>query len=133
MIESKIALTERLRKENRWAEASKFKDDTIKQLRGDGMTKAAAADEAWERMEKAFPPLPVPEGQKPSEAAMEAISGGDSGQNGQDDDLLDIDAMIAKQPHDFARDVRWTKAVITVFRALYITTARQKPNKAAGG
>ena len=47
MNESKIELTERLRREGRWPEASKFKDEALRKLRGDGMTKAEAGQAAW--------------------------------------------------------------------------------------
>ncbi|MBN2579525.1 MAG: hypothetical protein JXB10_11080 [Pirellulales bacterium] len=60
MIESKIELTERLRREGRWAEASKFKDTALKEFRSKGMKKAEASEEAWSAMEKAYPPLPTP-------------------------------------------------------------------------
>jgi hypothetical protein len=58
MEESKIELTERLRREGRWAEASKFKDTALKEFRSKGMRKAEAAEKAWSAMAKAYPPLP---------------------------------------------------------------------------
>jgi hypothetical protein len=61
MDESKIDLTERLRREGRWAEASKFKDETVKELRKEGMRRAEAGEQAWLRMAEAYPPLPAPE------------------------------------------------------------------------
>jgi hypothetical protein len=54
-------LTERLRREGRWAEASKFKDETVKKLRKEGMRRAEAGEQAWLRMAEAYPPLPAPE------------------------------------------------------------------------
>ena len=57
MNESKIELTERLRREGRWSEASQFKDEVLKKLRSDGMTRADAAEQAWERMAAQYPPL----------------------------------------------------------------------------
>jgi hypothetical protein len=57
--ESKIALTERLRREGRWAEASKFKDEALKKLRSKGMKRNEASDAAWEAMEQAYPPMPM--------------------------------------------------------------------------
>lgn len=56
MNESKIALTERLRREGRWDAASKFKDDALRDFRAKGMTRDEASDAAWEAMEQAFPP-----------------------------------------------------------------------------
>ncbi len=56
MIESKIALTERLRREGNWSEASKFKDGALRDFRAKGMKRDEASDAAWEAMEQAFPP-----------------------------------------------------------------------------
>lgn len=56
MKESKIELTERLRRENRWAEASRFKDEMVRKFRSEGMTKAAAGEAAWEAMSERYPP-----------------------------------------------------------------------------
>ena len=62
MIESKIELTERLRRENRWIEASKFKDDAIKRLRSEeGLSRDEARERAWELMAEEYFPLPVSE------------------------------------------------------------------------
>ncbi len=58
MTESKIELTERLRREGRWAEASKLKDEAIKEAKKAGMKSDEAKDAGWEAMEKAYPPLP---------------------------------------------------------------------------
>ena len=57
-MESKIALTERLRREGRWAEASKLKDEAIKEAKKAGMKSDEAKDAGWDAMEKAYPPLP---------------------------------------------------------------------------
>ena len=56
MNESKIGLTERLRAEGRWGEASRFKDETLRTLRSQGMTKAEAGDNAWQQMAEKYPP-----------------------------------------------------------------------------
>lgn len=56
MNESKIELTERLRREGRWAEASKFKDMVLADCRAKGFKRDEASDAAWEAMERAFPP-----------------------------------------------------------------------------
>ena len=58
MSESKIELTERLRREGRWAEASKRKDEMVKLLRADGMKRTEAVEEAWRRLAAEYPPLP---------------------------------------------------------------------------
>ncbi len=56
MNESKIALTERLRREGNWSAASKLKDDALRDFRAKGMKRDEASDAAWVAMEKAFPP-----------------------------------------------------------------------------
>ena len=56
MNESKIVLTERLRREGRWGKASKFKDEALKELRSKGMKRDEASEAAWEAMEQAYPP-----------------------------------------------------------------------------
>lgn len=57
MNESKIELTERLRREGNWSAASKFKDDALKDFRAKGMKRDEASEAAWEAMERAFPPI----------------------------------------------------------------------------
>lgn len=63
MNESKIELTNRLRREGRWAEASKLKDTALADFRAKGMRRDEAAEAAWAAMEEAYPPL----------AAVEAV------------------------------------------------------------
>jgi hypothetical protein len=57
MNESKIDLTDRLRQEGRWAEASLRKDVLIAELRASGLKRVEAAAEAWRRLAAEFPPL----------------------------------------------------------------------------
>ena len=58
MTESKIELTHRLQREDRWDEASKFKDNHIAQLRSEGKPRKEAQQAAWEEMGSEFPPQP---------------------------------------------------------------------------
>lgn len=58
MNESRIDLTDRLRTEGRWAEASQFKDQELRKLRVGGMSKSEASETAWEAMAEKYPPLP---------------------------------------------------------------------------
>ena len=58
MNESRIELTERLRREGRWSEASKFKDTALADFRAKGMKRNEAGAAAWEAMAEAYPPLP---------------------------------------------------------------------------
>jgi hypothetical protein len=57
VTESKIELTERLRREGRWEEALKFKDTALRDFRSKGMKRSEASDAAWEAMATAYPPL----------------------------------------------------------------------------
>jgi hypothetical protein len=61
MNESKIGLTERLRAEGRWSEASNFREAARAEFRAKGMGRQEAADAAWEAMAEAYPALPVAE------------------------------------------------------------------------
>ena len=56
MNESKVELMDRLRREGRWSEASKDKDETLRTLRSQGMTKAQAGEAAWKEMAEKYPP-----------------------------------------------------------------------------
>ena len=70
MNESKIALTERLRREGRWAEASKFKDTALADFRAKGMKRDEASEAAWAAMEKAYPPEATADPGAPEAAAV---------------------------------------------------------------
>ena len=58
MDESKIELTERLRREGRWGEASRFKDEALRACRAKGNTRAVATPPAGRRAMGA-PPFSV--------------------------------------------------------------------------
>jgi hypothetical protein len=74
MQESKIELTERLRREERWSEASAFKDEYVKKLRAEGMKRALAVEQAWEKMAELYPPLPVIEPVQPDVQPAEELA-----------------------------------------------------------
>ena len=57
MSESRIELTERLRREHRWDAACIFRDKVRQQGRDDGLTKREANTLAWEKMASTFKPL----------------------------------------------------------------------------
>ena len=57
MSESRIDATDRLRREGRWGEASKYKDEMLSQLRKDGIRRQDAQIEAWKAMLNKYPPL----------------------------------------------------------------------------
>ncbi len=58
MNESKVELMDRLRREGRWSEASKFKDTALADFRAKGMKRDEAGAAAWEATAEAYPPLP---------------------------------------------------------------------------
>jgi hypothetical protein len=60
MNESKITLTDRLRREGRWEQACIFRDHKRREFRASGMSKAEAREAAWEAAAAAFPPLSLP-------------------------------------------------------------------------
>ena len=55
MQESKIAITERLRADGRWQEASIYKDQVVKQLRAEGKPAKEARELAWCEMANKYP------------------------------------------------------------------------------
>lgn len=73
MNESKIELTERLRREGRWSEASKFKDEAVKKLRAQGLKRTQACQQAWQEMAEAYPPLPPAESARDPGAEDDAV------------------------------------------------------------
>jgi hypothetical protein len=103
MNESKIELTERLRRQGRWGEASRFKDTALREFRGKGMTKAEAAEAAWNAMAEAYPPL-ANSGELAPEAPNEKAGGpsmcADSGVEGVDAATLELRARNG-EPLDF--------------------------------
>lgn len=99
MTESKIELTERLRRDGRWSEASRFKDTALRDFRDKGMKRSEASDAAWEAMATAFPPLDTGSETIPF-VTPDGHHGGDA------DDLIDLDDLAGGRPFDFARDVQ---------------------------
>ena len=116
-MESKIELTERLRKEGRWSEASVFKDAEVKRLRSEGVRSVEAKEQAWRLMAEKFPPLAqedrLPIGQPlhaafadPAPGARAASAATSATANGPD-----VDAVLEKlddgAPPDLVRDTLW--------------------------
>lgn len=58
MTDSKIAVTERLRREGRWKQASEFRERERQRLRDEGLARNEAKEEAWRLMAERFPPVP---------------------------------------------------------------------------
>jgi hypothetical protein len=106
--ESKIELTERLRREGRWSEASLFKDAELRKLRSDGMVKTDASDEAWRRMAAKYPLLEARS--MPTTTAPPALPSLGTESNNLDDTLFDFDGDSL--PPDVIRDVNWVYANI---------------------
>jgi hypothetical protein len=99
MTESKIALTERLRREGRWPEASKFKDEVKTKLRAEGMKRAEAGEQAWQEMAEKFPPLPVAEPVSKAAARREPA---DDDESDVEEEELDDDCGVQRQVGDAA-------------------------------
>jgi len=119
MNESKIELTERLRREGRWAESSLFKDQELKKLRSSGMTKAEAGDEAWSRMAEKFPPLVNTGGEAPAAATAKPspLQQPTAPEHG-----IDVDALLNRigddrQPADLVKDTLWVYGALENRRA----------------
>jgi len=55
--ESKIDATDRLRREGRWEEAQRYRDEVRKKLRADGMKRTEAGEAAWDAMLDKYRPL----------------------------------------------------------------------------
>ena len=55
-MESKIATTDRLRREGRWEDASQYREETRRKLRADGKSKNEAGEAAWVAMLEKYPP-----------------------------------------------------------------------------
>jgi hypothetical protein len=101
MTESKIEIVERLRRENRWPEASKFKDTALQEFRAKGMKRDEATAAAWEAMATAYPPI--------GEAAPEtpdATAGKPSTEYDSDIDAL-LDRIGDGRPSDLVQDTLW--------------------------
>lgn len=60
MSETKSELYDRLRAAGLWPEAAAWKDAKVKELRAQGMSRAAAKEEAWQRLEQQYPPAAEP-------------------------------------------------------------------------
>ena len=57
MLESKIAATQRLRREGRWEDACLWRDQARQRLRSEGKTRREASEESWTLMTQRFDPL----------------------------------------------------------------------------
>ena len=98
-MESKIELTERLRREGRWTEASRLKDTALADFRAKGMKRDEAANAAWAAMAEAYPPLPVAEGPADPAAGTPAA---------MTTDAPPIPWSDLPTEGDFDEEVRWT-------------------------
>jgi len=102
MTESRIQLTDRLRREGRWDEASRFKDAKVAELRAEGVPRKNAQQSAWEAMAEEYPPLPVDElecdavdEQEPQAVALD------------DEEVAALIARTGSHPLDLTRDTLW--------------------------
>ena len=110
MNESKIDVTDRLRREGRWAEASKFKDAVVKELRAQGMKKIEAVEEAWRRMAEQFPSLKPDSDPRPGPGVDGGHPTGPQGEppgDGGDDEGVLLDPAEERESPDLVRDTLW--------------------------
>jgi hypothetical protein len=124
MLESKIEVTERLRREGRWSEASLFKDQELKRLRGEGMNKAEASEQAWAAMAETFPPLANrggPDVHTDAPGATAAEPWPAQQPRGMEPDI-DVEALLDRigddrQAPDLVRDTLWVYGALENRRA----------------
>ena len=86
IAESKIETTDRLRRQGKWEEASRFKDQAKQRHRDAGKSRQEANRLAWEAVQEKFPPVP-PEAEELLNRVM-AVRHPPRGQDGEDDDEL---------------------------------------------
>lgn len=85
-MESKIEVTDRLRREGRWDAACRFRDELKRRLQAEGRTRKEANEQAWQAMIAEFPPLP---GDEPLDYADDEL-----GEPANDGDTVDIVADL---------------------------------------
>jgi hypothetical protein len=61
MVETKSQLTDRLRREDREEEATRYRNQIREQLKAEGKKRQEAREGAWDALRAAFPPLPPSE------------------------------------------------------------------------
>ena len=94
MTESKITVTDRLRREGKWEEASLWRDEKRKELRSTGQSRADANEESWQAMIDQFPPLPG-SGEDQSPGGYYSI------------ELVDVNSGDFDDQADLVRDTLW--------------------------
>ena len=97
MTESKIELTHRLQREDRWNEASEFRDKVRSEQREAGRSRAEANEEAWSRMAGKFPPMPSP---KPSNNEMDGLFSDEVNDS-------DLPSNLSSGDGNFETDLQW--------------------------
>ena len=75
MNESKIGITERLRREGRWDHATQYKDSVLVECREKGMKRPEASEAAWQAMAERYPPITAVETSAKSAETHETESG----------------------------------------------------------
>jgi hypothetical protein len=108
--ESKVVLSNRLRKEGRWNEATLFKDEVTKELRATKMKPAEVKEKAWEEMARAFQPLPKPDPAAAVEPEPEAAAVEEDGDNsgGAASEGEAVETLLERlAPVDLFADIRW--------------------------
>lgn len=104
MHESKSELTDRLRREGRWTEASRYRDKVRNELKVQGVKRSEASERAWEAMADEYPPL---EGSAGCAAGTSfGIPKVPDGPEAQEELRWLIEAT-SEDDIDLGRDIRW--------------------------
>ena len=98
IAESKIALTDRLRREDRWEAATLRKQELANEIKGAGKSRKDANEEAWTRMAAEYPPLRA-------QSAADAIPTAE--QAAIDDELDSLAERAAEAKPDLIGDTLW--------------------------
>lgn len=85
-MESRADMTDRLRREGRWQEASQFRQAIIRECRARGLRKAQARDYAWQETARAYPPAGA---EDPSDVPVGELNEWYSGDGGCLDRIAD--------------------------------------------
>ena len=120
IAESKIETTDRIRRQGKWEEASRFKDQAKQRHRDAGKSRQEANRLAWEAVQEKFPPVP-PEAEELLDRVM-AVRHPPRGQDGEDDDELQFQEVwfahhmvrvLTQYFHIPDANKRWASCLIT--------------------
>ena len=120
IAESRIETTDRLRRQGKWEEASRFKDQAKQRHRDAGKSRQESNRLAWEAVQEKFPPVP-PEAEELLDRVM-AVRHPPRGQDGEDDEELQFQGVwfahhmvrvLTQYFHIPDANKRWASCLIT--------------------